>query len=205
MPLPLRAQGSGHAPVDPLTLVPIVFHRAYITGWSAAEYWNLTEQIFGTVVVFTSDAVRRTMHQLDGVRFLAKHKPLSRFFGTQAVWRETVKVDLADATHAVLDMIEDPSVGGGIDHVFSCLLEYTRSEHFDDSTLLKYVDRMKNGAICKRLGFLLSKTELDNKDLLRNLQQRLTTGFAKLDPQLNCPQLVREWKVKVPDAWHSGI
>lgn len=35
-----------------------IYHPCYIGGWSAAEYWCLTEQIFRTIVVLTTKKIR---------------------------------------------------------------------------------------------------------------------------------------------------
>src|SRR5437868_6126194 len=45
-------------PEDPWVLAVAAFSPCYIGGWSAAEHWELTEQIFRSTLVVTSASVR---------------------------------------------------------------------------------------------------------------------------------------------------
>ncbi|MBF0431390.1 MAG: type IV toxin-antitoxin system AbiEi family antitoxin domain-containing protein [Fibrobacteria bacterium] len=49
--VPLSATTSAPAIENAWALAMDVFKPAYISGWSAAEHWDLTEQIFNTVSV----------------------------------------------------------------------------------------------------------------------------------------------------------
>ena len=53
-PVSLDALESIHVLDDPWILVPALFNPAYIGGRSAAEHWDLTEQIFRDIVVMTN-------------------------------------------------------------------------------------------------------------------------------------------------------
>ena len=60
--------------------------------------------------------------------------------------------------------------------------------------LIEYGERLGNGAVFKRLGFLAESvtTELTLAELCR---ARLTAGNAKLDPALDCKRLVSRWRL----------
>ena len=45
--------GAEQVVEDPWILVPALFDPAYIGGRTAAEHWDLTEQIFRDIVVYT--------------------------------------------------------------------------------------------------------------------------------------------------------
>ena len=66
-----------------------LFGPCYIGGWSAAEYWNLTEQIFGSTLVVTAANIRSTSQDYLGHRFRLFRVPESRVFGATLarVWR----------------------------------------------------------------------------------------------------------------------
>jgi len=51
-------------------------------------------------------------------------------------------------------MLDDPALGGGIQHVSDCLAAYLKRADRDDARLIGYADRLGNGAVFKRLGFL---------------------------------------------------
>lgn len=59
VPIPMEALSGDQPLEDPWVLVPQLFEPGYVGGWSAAEHWGLTEQIFHEVCVFTVRPVRR--------------------------------------------------------------------------------------------------------------------------------------------------
>ena len=97
-------------------------------------------------------------------------------------------------------MLDDPAIGGGIQHVSDCLSAYLKRFDRDDARLFEYADRLANGAVFKRLG-VLAETDANGAALLAPCQQRLTKGNAKLDPSLLCPRLITRWRLWVPTCW----
>ena len=57
-PVGLDSLGSQRVLDDPWVLVPSLYDPAYIGGRTAAEHWDLTEQIFRDIVVMTGRPVR---------------------------------------------------------------------------------------------------------------------------------------------------
>lgn len=57
-PVDLTSLGSQQVLDDPWVLVPALYDPAYIGGRTAAEHWDLTEQIFRDIVVVTGRPVR---------------------------------------------------------------------------------------------------------------------------------------------------
>ena len=51
-------------------------------------------------------------------------------------------------------MLDNPDLGAGIQHVADCLTTYFDRKDRDDDKLIAYADRLGNGAVFKRLGFL---------------------------------------------------
>jgi predicted transcriptional regulator of viral defense system len=100
-------------------------------------------------------------------------------------------------------MLDDPAMGGGIQQVTDCLAAYFTREDRDDKKLVEYGDRLGNGAIFKRLGFLVEKRN-DAESLVELCRARLTAGNAKLDPALGCERLVSRWRLFVPSSWMRG-
>lgn len=199
----LDALESTHVLKDPWILVPVLYDPAYIGGRSAAEHWDLTEQIFRDIVVLTTRPVREKTQQRHGAIFSLKHIDHRRLFGTKTVWRGRSKIAVSDLHRTIIDVLDDPALGGGIQHVADCLTVYLAHGKRDDDTLLAYGDRFGNGAVFKRLGFLVERSAPDDALVLR-CRNRLTKGHAALDPALTCPRLVTRWRVKVPDSWAVG-
>ena len=185
---------------DPWILIPALFAPAYIGGRTAAEYWDLTEQLFNDIIVLTTRPVREKAQERHGATISLKHTSKSKMFGTKSVWRGNSKVQVSDVHRTIVDMLDDPAIGGGIQQVDECLGSYLRRNDRDDDRLIAYADQLGNGAVFKRLGFLT-----DGDPMAVPLGQacidRLTKGNAKLDPTLDCPRLVSRWKLWVPAFW----
>jgi len=81
-------------------------------------------------------------------------------------------------------------------------LNLTRADR-SDQTLVEYGDQLANGAVFKRLGFLVEKRD-DSAALIELCRTRLTAGNAKLDPALDCKRLVSKWKLLIPRCWAPG-
>src|SRR5579863_3614880 len=88
----IDTMGSDRVLDDAWVLVPALFMPAYIGGRTAAEHWDLTEQIFNDVVVITGQAVRAKSQEMQGFKFTLRHLDASKIFGTKPVWRHQTKV-----------------------------------------------------------------------------------------------------------------
>ena len=65
----IDTMGSDRVLDDPWVLVPALFAPAYIGGRTAAEHWDLTEQIFKDILVMTAQAVRQKRQERHGAPF----------------------------------------------------------------------------------------------------------------------------------------
>ncbi len=200
VPVSLDSLASEHVLDDPWVLVPALYGPAYIGGRSAAEYWDLTEQIFRDIVVLTARPVRAKTLERQYAVFTLKHIREDLIFGTRPVWRGQTKIAVSDIHRTIIDMLNDPALGGGIQHVADCFDQYMQRRDSDDATLTAYAGRIGNGAIFKRLGFLAEQHPL-GESLRAVCKDRLTKGHAKLDPALDCNRLVTRWRLWVPKTW----
>ena len=196
----IDALGRRHVLDDPWVLVPALFDPGYVGGRTAAAHWDLTEQIFRDIVVLTARPVRERAQERHGAQFTLKHVGKDRIFGTKPVWRGKTKVAVSDVHRTMVDMLDDPSIGGGIEHVADCLRHYLSRTDRDDAKLLAYADRLRNGAVFKRLGFL-AESESGTEAIVAGCRTRLTQGNAKLDPALDAPRLSTKWRLWIPPAW----
>jgi len=112
---------SEHVLNDAWVLVPSLFAPAYVGGRTASEHWDLSEQIFNDIVVVTTQSVRHKSQQRHGVTFTLKHVAEKNFFGTKSIWRGRSKVLVSDLERTVIDMLDEPARGGGIQHASDCL------------------------------------------------------------------------------------
>lgn len=203
VPASIDTLGSERVLDDAWVLVPALFAPAYIGGRTAAEYWDLTEQIFKDVVVITGQAIREKRQERQGFQFTLKHINVSKIFGTKPIWRHHTKVPISDVHRTIVDMLDDPALGGGIQQVSDCLNSYLKRSDHNDQKLIEYGERLRNGAVFKRLGFLAERSQGGAK-LAELCSARLTAGNAKLDPALPCSRLVSKWRLLIPQTWIQG-
>lgn len=187
---------------DPWMIAEKLYNPCYVGGWSAGEYWGLTEQIFRTIIIKTTQKPRNRHPIINGTPFmLITTSSTDMMFGLKAVWRGQIKVLISDPTRTILDFLIDPKLGGGIRTTIDMLNEYLNSEHKNLSLMIEYADQLKNGAVFKRLGFLLEHFAPEESKIIEFCQKKLTEGKVKLDPQLTSTRLVTKWRLWVPQNW----
>lgn len=201
VPVPLESRTADVPLDDAWAIAAQIYGPCYIGGWSAAEYWDLTEQIFRTVVVVTTQTPRDRKPTIKQTDFLLRSVQKKALFGLKPVWRGQVKVDVSDPTRTMLDMLSDPLLGGGIRSTTDMFKNYLKSEKKDLSLLIEYASQLGNGAVFKRLGFLLEKFSPADVDAIAQCRERLTTGNSKLDPALKTDKLVTRWRLWVSQRW----
>ena len=203
--IPLESRTADVPLEDPWLVADRLFSPCYIGGWSAAEHFDLTEQIFSTVLVMTVQKPRNRKLDIKGTSFLLRTISEKAMFGLKSVWRGQVKIFVSDPTRTILDMLAEPAFGGGIRSVKDILGNYLKSEGKDLELLINYGERLGNGAVFKRLGFLLEMTAPDETEAMEACSKHLTTGNTSLDSKLNNNKLVTRWRLWVPQNWKRMI
>jgi predicted transcriptional regulator of viral defense system len=88
----------------------------------------LTEQIFRTIVVMTPRKLRNRKPVLKGTGFLLRTISPNVMFGIRSVWRGQAKVKVPDPTRTVLDMLNNPVLGGGLRPIVDVFNTYMASK-----------------------------------------------------------------------------
>jgi predicted transcriptional regulator of viral defense system len=167
---------------DPWIIATQIFTPGYIGGWSACEHWGLTEQIFKDIVIFTSRPVRKRRILIQDtlyiVKVVQKEKLFGtntiwrqqtkvkevvqkeKLFGTNTIWRQQTKVKVSDPSRTIIDILDDPSIGGGMRHVAEIVKQYFEGEYRDEKKLLAYIKQLNNRTIYKRLGYIIETLNL---------------------------------------------
>jgi predicted transcriptional regulator of viral defense system len=113
--------------------------------------------------------------------YLVGHVPEAVMeWGLRRVWRDERRVQLADEALTVIDVLDDPSIGGGIRHASEVLEAYVTD--FDWRQLIEYGDPLGNRTVFKRLGYLSETLELGDQELPVACRRRLSRGVFLLDP-----------------------
>ncbi len=198
--VPIEAETTNRALEDAWILIPELFEPAYVGGWSAAEHWDFTEQIFRDICVFSARPVTKRHQVLHNVPFVVTHASINTHFGCKAVWKKGMKILVSDPTKTIVDILSNPWAGGGIQHTVDCLKQYFNSSFFQETILLDYATRLGNGAVFKRLGYLSSQLWGDRHPLTVECLSHLTAGKAQLDPSLPGNKLITRWRLFIPDT-----
>jgi predicted transcriptional regulator of viral defense system len=195
--VPLGTRTPAEWREDPWVVATKVFAPCYVGGWSACEHWGLTEQIFRAIAVYTTKALRVRAETIQTTPFVLRHTAPRNLFGLRPVWRERVKTHVSDPTRTIVDCLDEPAMGGGVAHVAHALEEYFAGEHRNESLLIDYGRRLDNGAIFKRLGYLIETMGLDAPATLAACLERRTAGLVRLDPSVTVPgRIVRRWNLR---------
>lgn len=182
--LPLE---SGNEPVvtpDPWVLALRLFAPCYIGGWSAAEHWGLTEQLFRSTFVVTSANIRERSQTFLGAEFHLVRVRHERLLKDSTVWRGDVRVPIADRERTIADALVDPSWIGGIRHLVDILHSYAAEPKRDFTKIMRSLDHIGHASGIKRLGFLVETLFPEESRLIERAYARRSAGVIRLDPTI---------------------
>lgn len=181
IPVPVDVEDASMWSEDPWILAEAVWSPCYFTGWTAANHWGLTEQVFHTTVLKTAARVRKSKVRLLEHEYLLAHAPEDTLeWGLRVVWREERRLLVADPARVVVDALDDPALIGGIRHGAEIVEAYL-ADH-PASLLVEYGDRLGNGTVFKRLGYVAQRVIADADELLAACEARVPSGVTQLDP-----------------------
>lgn len=205
VPISLQSETNLVMVDDPWLLANSLFTDSCIGGWSAAEHWNLTEQIFNVTMVFTTKKVSKRELNLNGVRFVVKTVSNHKNFGAKLVWKGNQKIRVSDPTKTIVDAFNDPAVVGGSRMAADILTAYMASEFKNLKLLFEYALQMKNTAIFKRLGYLFELNFAKEVGFIAKMKKEIKSGYSQFDTAIPGENLVTSWNLWVPKAWKKGV
>jgi predicted transcriptional regulator of viral defense system len=104
----------------------------------------------------TTRPIRSKEQTVPGTSFVLKHAREAATFGTRPVWRGQAKVAVSSPAKTIIDMLEDPALGGGIRHVSDCLDEFLKEVTAPAKELIAIADRLVNARCSNGWDFSLS-------------------------------------------------
>ncbi|MCI0450811.1 MAG: type IV toxin-antitoxin system AbiEi family antitoxin domain-containing protein [Candidatus Latescibacteria bacterium] len=183
---------------DPWIVANVLFTPCYIGGWTAAEYWGLTEQLFRSTFVVTAANVRSSAARFLNLDFRIARVAKSRLVGATKLWRGTEQVLVSDREKTIVDGLSSPEWVGGIRHLAEMLDTYLRDPTRSLDKLTKRLQESERGAAGKRLGYLIDQRWPDLEPLRNAALELKTTGYIRLDPAISSRgRLNKKWGVWV--------
>jgi predicted transcriptional regulator of viral defense system len=201
MPVPLESTTSDISAEDVMGLAGELFSPCYLSGWTAAEHWGLTEQLFQSIVVVTQTKKKNYRPKILDTEYVLFLAPENRFFGLKIVWPGNIPVKIVDSTRLMLDILYRPEMAGGIRSASDFFSAYLSSDKRNIPLLMDYLRQFKSGVTSKRLGFLAEKFCPEEKVLIDLCLHTITKGYSKLDPDLSCTIHLARWNLLIPENW----
>ena len=180
--VPLSSESSTPTLDEPLAVAMRIFAPCYISGWTAAQHWDLTEQIFNSIAVYTAKRQRRSVQALGGATFRVRTVRPEAIFGTTKVWSGTVSVDFATVHRTVIDILDAPEMGGGGRQALDILKTYWARQDADPDALFELAVKLGRGAVFKRLGFTAELFGAPRSAWIEACRNHLSSGISFLDP-----------------------
>ncbi len=179
---PLSSRSPQTAIEDPLALAMGLFAPCYISGWTAAEHWALTEQVHNAVVVYSAKPQRRGTQSVGGVTYRVRHVRPATIFGTTRLWSGPVAIEMADVHRTLIDILDAPEMGGGGRQMLDTVRAYWGKRTADPHALFAMAVRLRRGTVFKRLGFTTETFGNADERWLATCQKHLSAGVSLLDP-----------------------
>lgn len=198
MVVPLSSATSQPAVDDPLAVAMELFAPCYISGWTAAEHWDLTEQVHNAIVVYSAKPQRRAIQSVGRVSYRVRRIEPETIFGTVRLWSGTVAVEMADLHRTLVDVLDSPEMGGGGRQMIDMVRAYWAKQGSDPSALFEMAARLRRGTIFKRLGFTTERFGRTDDDWLAACRKRLSAGISLLDPMGPARgPIVTRWRLRI--------
>jgi predicted transcriptional regulator of viral defense system len=176
--VPPEAWKTGEYTEEGIIIASQLLKPYYISYWTALSFYGWTEQPSRTIYIATTKLKKSI--ELQGTNFRFVRLRSERFFGFGEQWVGNQKVCVADKEKTIIDCLDQPRYCGEIVEAAKGLWNGRDELQFD--RLIQYARRMNNGAIIKRLGFLMDTLELNKPRLRNEMRKNLTSGYVLLDP-----------------------
>jgi predicted transcriptional regulator of viral defense system len=181
--VPLEADPARQTTVeDPWILATQLFKPCYMGGWTAAQHWELTEQIFRPVFVVSGAHVRRSRFEFLKVTYRVIKVPRARIDRATAIWRGPERVLVSDGELTIADALVAPNWVGGLRHLAEMIRTYHQSTDWNATRLLKRLEQVGKGGGFKRLGWLLEQLFPTETEAISACLRRRSAGLVALDP-----------------------
>lgn len=192
--VPLEATGDGATVEDPWVLAQVLFAPCYVAGWSAAEHWGLTEQVFHSTFIASTASVRARSQHVLGLDFRLAKIPPARLSAGTLVWHGRECIPVSDPGGTIADGLASPSWVGGVRHLARMLTAYRADASWDPGELVARLETIGSGAAFKRLGFLVETLGLDAPTVVGAALDHRSAGVVRLDPDVpGKGRLTKRW------------
>ena len=196
--VPLSSASLTPSLEDPLAAAMGLFAPCYISGWTAAQRWDLTEQVFNSIAVYSARPQRRSSQTVGGLNFQVRSVRPETVFGTTRVWSGTMAVEFATIHRTLLDVLDVPDMGGGGRQALEIAKAYWAKPEASPDTLFELALRLGRGSVFKRLGFTGELFGRPRPAWVEACRSKLSSGVSLLDPSgPTTGRIVSRWRLRL--------
>lgn len=193
--MPPEAWKTGQYTEEGVIIASQMIKPYYLSFWTAISFYGWTEQPSRTIFVATQKT--KLPIELKGMQIKFIRFKKEKFFGFEEHWVGSQKVVVADKEKTIIDCLDQPRYCGEVVEIAKGL--WNGRNELDHSRLLEYALKMKNGAIMKRLGYLMDVLEIARPKFRKKLLKNITPNLALLDPSEKSTTGIqnKEWNLRV--------
>lgn len=195
--VPLESSDPSLTDENPWIVANELYAPCYIGGWTAANFWGLTDQLFLNTWVMTTRPVHKKSQLISQHEYMLRPVKNEYFFGVKIEWIENNKIFISDPHKTLLDFLNFPE-DYTAQTMVDILQSYFRSELKDIELLYQYAQKVTNKTVLKRLGFLLETVAPDENQLIEFCYRNISKGYSPLSTQSSCTKVIRRWNLKIP-------
>jgi predicted transcriptional regulator of viral defense system len=192
---PLESGPAG-SNINEFLIPPVFFPKGnYYVGYATMyNYYGFTDQLFQVIYILnTSLQIEKA---IGSMRFkMVKISP-RRMYGLEKIRVRDAEVVVSDRERTLVDLIYFPEPISGLKKAFEILKEEVKGRKIDTKKLIKYALEFPDTSTVKRIGFVLEKAGLNEKQLKSLLKIAKRTSLINLYPSHSRKgRINRKWMV----------
>jgi predicted transcriptional regulator of viral defense system len=192
--LPFEAGREGEWTEHEFIIASYLVEPYYIGFRSALNYYGYTEQVSRTVFIISTRRKLNPTLEISGVTYRFIYMNQRKFFGATQITLNGYSVNISDREKTIVDCLDRLEYAGGITEVAKAI-SYGREE-LDFVKIAEYAMKTGNGAVSKRLGYLLEKLEIKSDAAISKLRENIGNSYALLDTLASRNgRHIQRWKV----------
>jgi len=161
-----------------------IFEPCYISGWSAAGHWHLTEQLFRATMVVTGRHVRRSIVTVGSSTFRVARIKWRNNDRIDTVWRANSRVLVASVERTIVDACAHPDWVGGGRQLISIFRAAVEDTALTPDKLLAGAQGAPTGAALGRLAVLVERYWAGASNVLDYAAKHRGAGYVRFDPAI---------------------
>ncbi|MFH1246841.1 MAG: type IV toxin-antitoxin system AbiEi family antitoxin [Candidatus Micrarchaeota archaeon] len=174
--------GAGSKPewtADSYGIASKLVNPYYVGYYNMLNDYGWTDQIPFSVTVATTKRLKN--REIHGVKYIFVTITKNKFFGTITKYVRGHEIVVSDPEKTLVDAFDHPEYCGGINEVAKML--QNASAEVDWNKVVQYAEKLGNGAVFKRLGYILELMQIElDPAIMDKIKKNISAGYSLLYP-----------------------